>query len=73
MFNGDELIELISLSNWVIVNEYESKTDEAKSSLSPKQLANKVEAYIVTLGDGAEFYSNDNKTKVNAVSCDRPS
>ena len=43
MFNGDELIELISLSNWVIVNEYESKMIEAKSSLSPKQLANKVE------------------------------
>jgi len=73
MFDGDELIELISLSKWVIVNEYESKMIEAKSSLSPKQIANKVEAYIVTLGDkGSEFYSNDKKTLVNAVSCDQP-
>lgn len=73
MFDGDELMELISLSNWVIVNEYESKMIEAKSSLSSKQIAKEVDAYIVTLGDkGSKIYSNDNKTLVDAVSCELP-
>ncbi len=73
MFDGDELKELIGLSNWVIVNEYESKMIEAKSSLSSKQIANKVEAYIVTLGDrGSEIHLNDNRTLVDAVSCELP-
>ncbi len=73
MFDGDELMELISLSNWIIVNEYESKMIEAKSSLSSKQIAKEVDAYIVTLGDkGSKIYSNDNKTLVDAVSCELP-
>ena len=57
MFDGDELIELITLSKWVIVNEYESKMIETKLSLSPEQIAKKVEAYIITLGErGSEIY-----------------
>ena len=73
MFDGDELMELISLSNWIIVNEYESKMIEAKSSLSSKQIEKEVDAYIVTLGDkGSKIYSNDNKTLVDAVSCELP-
>lgn len=73
MFDGDELMELISLSNWIIVNEYESQMIEAKSSLSSKQIAKEVDAYIVTLGDkGSKIYSNDNKTLVDAVSCELP-
>ncbi|MDC3159974.1 carbohydrate kinase family protein [Pseudomonadota bacterium] len=73
MFDGDELMELISLSNWIIVNEYESKMIEAKSSLSSKQIAKEVDAYIVTLGDkGSKIYSNDNKILVDAVSCELP-
>ena len=73
MFNGDELIELINLSKWVIVNEYESKMIETKISLSSEQIAKKVEAYIITLGDrGSEIYFNDNKVRVDAVPCEQP-
>jgi len=73
MFNGDELMELITLSKWVIVNEYESKMIETKLSLSPEQIAKNVEAYIITLGDrGSEVYSNNNKVRVDPVPCDLP-
>ena len=73
MFDGDELIELITLSKWVIVNEYESKMIETKLSLSPEQIAKKVEAYIITLGErGSEIYFNNNKVQVDAVLCQMP-
>ena len=73
MFDGNELIELISLSTWVIVNEYESKMIEAKLGFSSKQIAEKVEAYIITLGDrGSEIYDNDSKTIVDVASCELP-
>ncbi len=73
MFTGDELIYLIELSNWVIVNEYESKLIEDKTSLSPAQIAKKVTAYIVTMGDrGSEIFVNSKKITIDAVGCDSP-
>ena len=46
---------------------------ETKLSLSPEQIAKKVEAYIITLGErGSEIYFNNDKAQIDAVLCEVP-
>lgn len=73
MFDGEELLCLIDKSDWVIVNEYESKMIEAKLKLSSDQIAEKVKAYIVTLGaNGSEIFMDGDKIVIDAINCDSP-
>ncbi len=51
MFDGSELCELIEMANWVTVNEYEAAMLEKKTGLTSLEISNKVDAYIVTLGE----------------------
>jgi len=68
MFNGEELIQFIEQADYVIVNDYESKMLEDKTGKSFEALAEKVKAFIVTLGgDGSHIYANDECIKVPAA------
>ena len=58
MFNGDELMDFVDQADYVIVNDYESKMLEDKTGQSFDALAEKVKAFIVTLGgDGSQIYT----------------
>lgn len=58
MFDGEELIKFIDLANWVTVNDYESELMQQRTGLSLDEIAQRVEALIVTLGGkGSKIYT----------------
>lgn len=57
MFSGEELMVFIQQAKYVIVNDYECKMLEEKTSLTEDQIAEKLTALIVTKGaEGAIIY-----------------
>lgn len=59
MFNGEELIRFLDLATWVTLNDYESELMQQRTGLSLEQIAERVEALIVTLGaNGSKIYTN---------------
>ena len=58
MFGGDELKDFIDKATYVAVNDYESEMIMARTGLSLKQIADRVEALIVTRGGkGSTIYT----------------
>jgi adenosine kinase len=67
MFNGEELRQFIELAAYVAVNDYESELLMDRTGLSLKQLADRVDALIVTRGGkGATIYAGG---KAHDVPC----
>jgi adenosine kinase len=58
MFNGDELHTFINQATWVTLNDYESELMQERTGLSLEQIAEKVDALIITLGaKGSQIYT----------------
>lgn len=67
MFNGDELKQFISLSSYVAVNDYESEVLMKRTGWTLKQIAERVDALIVTRGaKGSHIFA---KTKKHDIPC----
>lgn len=65
MFNGPELLELISGAQALTVNEYEAELVSNKTGLSLPELARQVQVMIVTHGaEGAEVWREEMVTKI---------
>lgn len=65
MFDGDDLMTFLDQANYAIVNDYESQMLLEKTGLTLEQLAEKVEALIVTRGgEGSEVFANGKHIKV---------
>ncbi len=61
MFSGEELLELLELSTWATFNDYEFSLLQERTGLNTEQLAEKVEALIITLGgNGSKIYTEGN-------------
>jgi adenosine kinase len=59
MFTGEELIRFLDQATWVTINDYESELLQQKTGLTLKQIAERVEALIVTLGaQGSKVYTH---------------
>lgn len=59
MFSGEELLAFMDQATWATFNDYESELMQERTGLSLEQLAEKVEALIVTMGaQGSKIYSN---------------
>ncbi len=59
MFNGEELIGFLDQATWVTVNDYESELMQQRTGLSLEQIAERVDALIVTLGaQGSKIYTH---------------
>ncbi|MCX7095561.1 MAG: carbohydrate kinase family protein [Methylobacter sp.] len=59
MFNGEELLKLLDQATWVTLNDYESELMQERTGLSLEQMAERVEALIITLGgQGSQIYSH---------------
>ncbi len=68
MFGGEELKHFIDQATWVCVNDYESQLLQERTGLSPHEIAERVEALIVTLGgDGAHIYTNSQRIDIPAA------
>lgn len=50
MFDKEQLLHLMSLADWVIVNEYEAELLTERTGLAAADIVDMVKAYIVTLG-----------------------
>lgn len=65
MFDGAELLTLINQATWLTLNDYESELMQEKTGLSLQELAEKVEALIVTQGgEGSTIYVNGTQIKI---------
>jgi adenosine kinase len=68
MFGGEELQRFIDQATWVCVNDYESELLQERTGLSPHEIAERVEALIVTLGaDGAHIYTDRQRIDIPAA------
>jgi len=67
-FGGEELVNFIDQSTWVCVNDYESELLQERTGMSPHEIAERVEALIVTLGgDGSHIYTENRRIEVPAA------
>ncbi|UOA08038.1 carbohydrate kinase family protein [Methylobacter sp. S3L5C] len=58
LFNGAELLTFIDQATWVTLNDYESELMQERTGLSLEQMAERLEALIVTLGSkGSKIYT----------------
>ncbi|WP_394753109.1 carbohydrate kinase family protein [Crenothrix sp.] len=58
MFDGDELRKFIDQAAWVTLNDYESELMQERTGLTLDEMAEKVEALIITLGGkGSKIYT----------------
>ncbi len=62
MFNGQELLQMMELSSWVTVNDYEGQLLQERTGLSPKQIAERVQALVVTRGSSGSLIYTKGKT-----------
>ncbi len=59
MFNGEELLQMMELASYATFNDYESELMLDRTGLTLEQLAEKVEALIVTMGgNGSKIYAD---------------
>ena len=62
MFNGEELLNFVDQATWVTVNEYEGQLLSERTGLSHEQLAQRVEALIVTHGEQGSVIHTQGRT-----------
>jgi adenosine kinase len=68
MFDGDELKDFIDKASWVSVNDYELQLMQERTGLSPHEIAERVNALIVTLGgEGSHIYTDKQRIDVPAA------
>ena len=68
MFDGDELKAFIDKATWVCVNDYESQMLQDRTGLSPHEIAEQVDALIVTLGgEGSHIYTDNQRIDIPAA------
>jgi len=59
MFNGEELLRFLDLANYATFNDYESELVQERTGLTLEQIAEKVDALIITLGGkGSKIYTH---------------
>lgn len=72
LFKGDELTRMIEQATYVTVNDYESNLLQERTGLSARQIAERVQAYIVTRGaQGSEVHTRKGQTAIPAASAMR--
>jgi len=59
MFDGEELLRFVELATWVTLNDYEAQLMRERTGLTPEQLAQRVQALIVTRGSSGSLIYTD--------------
>jgi len=68
MFEGSDLDTFLDQASYAIVNDYESQMLMEKTGLSAEQVAEKVDALIITRGgQGSEVYNNGEMIKIECA------
>jgi len=62
MFNGEELMRFVDQATWVTLNDYEAQLMQERTGRSLEELAEQVEALIVTRGgEGSRIYAGTDR------------
>ena len=65
MFDGEDLRRFIDQATWVTVNDYEAQLLEDRTGLSPHEIAERVDALIVTKGgQGSHIYTEQKRIEI---------
>ncbi len=68
LFGGEELLDFIAKATYVCVNDYESQLICDRTELSPHEIAERVEALIITRGGkGSEIYLPNRRLDIPAA------
>jgi adenosine kinase len=71
MFDGDELMAFLKLADYCTVNDYEAKLLTERTGRTLEQLAEEVEALIVTLGgSGSHIYTANHRIEIPVAAPD---
>jgi len=72
LYNGKELSQMIEQATYVTVNDYESSLLQERTGWSEKQIADRVQAYIITRGPkGSEVHSKTGVMNIPAATAMR--
>ncbi len=72
MFDGDDLLRFIDQATYVTVNDYEMQLLQERTGLGPDEVAQRVEALIVTLGgEGSRIYTGGRCIEIPAARPER--
>ncbi len=72
MFDGDDLLRFIEQASWVTVNDYEAQLLQERTRLSPHEIAERVEALVVTLGaGGSRIYTRGRRIDIASATPDK--
>lgn len=68
MFNGEDLLRFAEQATWITLNDYEAQLFEDRTGKSPHELAEMVEAIIITRGgDGSMIYTKEHRLEIPAA------
>lgn len=68
MFDGKELLDFVDKATWVALNDYEAQLMEERTGKSPHELAERVDALIVTRGaKGSQIYTPTHRYEIPLV------
>jgi adenosine kinase len=68
MFDGDELLRFMEKATWATLNDYEAGLMQERTGKSPHELAEYVQALIVTLGgNGSHIYTRSKRYEIPVV------
>jgi len=68
MFNGEELLHFLDIANYATFNDYESELVQERTGLNLEQIAEKVDALIITLGgNGSKIYTQGKCIEIPSV------
>jgi adenosine kinase len=68
LFGGEDLKDFITKATWICVNDYESQLLQERTGYSPHEIAEQVDALIVTLGsEGSQIYTENRRIDVPAA------
>ena len=72
MFDGDDLLTFIEQATWITVNDYESQLLQERTGLSPHEIAERVDALIVTRGaKGSYVYTSQKRLEIPSASAEQ--
>ncbi len=72
MFSGEELMDFISMADYVAVNDYEARLLQDKTGQKVEELAKLVQAFVVTRGaEGSYIYADGQRLDIPSVKAEK--
>ncbi len=69
MFDGSELLDFAEKATWIALNDYEAQLMEERTGKSPHELAEMVDALIITRGgEGSHIYTRQRRIDIPLAS-----